>query len=517
MIRPARRPLAAFLAVAGLVTALVATPMCVHAEEKPLDPKLRLELIKAMRAFLALDTDPYPGREATRAALAKIEAAGGPKVLADVGLLRQMTDQARDFDLEYRDRKWQKSEENTEVADGKLAVSVSRPDKLRLAFSAPKAHNEAALDKLPRPDAFPTLLTLIEEKDYTSKKFPGEEVIARRYAGMKDLFEKWLVLAPVAVRGNYLGEDGNVRQLFFTAQFKDFYQRYHVDFERVVLDGDTSTVTAIAAAQPFNFAGIVVRRPLAGEPTVDADTVRNYAHVPVYVVGCPNTEKALKDAGHPAVTLGDDAGLLAWMGQRKRVSPKAFSWRVKTTQQVFANWLIVTPDWSAEKRTLEVTVVDTPEQPNTIRIEARGILDLTALLHDDIVDLGREVRIVINGQEMLKEKFERTLERVFDRDPVRARESVFYGLLFTAISKQMFAPAPTATVTAPTAPAAAADPAKEEKARVWLTKAIDLAEQGNTSKAIEILERLVKELGDTTVAAEATKKLDELKAAEAPK
>jgi hypothetical protein len=513
MIRLFRRPLAALLAVATLAAA----PLAARAEEKALDPKLRLELIKAMRAFLALDTDPYPGREATRAALGKIEAAGGPKVLGDVGLLRQITDQARDFDLDYRDRKWQKSEENTEVAEGKLAVSVSRPDKLRLAFSAPKGHNDAALDKLPRPDPFPTLVTLIEEKDYTSKKFPGEEVIGRRYAGMKELFEKWLVLAPVAVRGNYIGEDGNVRQLFFTAQFKDFYQRFHVDFDRVVLDGDAGNVTAIAAAQPFNFAGLVVRRPLSGEPTFDADTVSNYAHVPVYVVGCPRTEKALKDAGHPAVTLGDDAGLLAWMSQRKRVAPKAFTWRIKTTQHVFANWLIVTPDWSAEKRTLEVSVIDTPEQPNTIRIEARGILDLTALLHDDIVDLGRDVKVVINGQEMLGEKFERTLERVFDRDPVRARESVFYGLLFTAITKQMFAPAPAVTVTAPSPPTAPADPAKEEKARTWLAKANELAEQGNTTKAIDIIEKLLKELGDTTVAAEATKRLGELKGAEAPK
>jgi len=493
--------------------ALLALPGSLRAEDKPLDPKLRVELIKALRSYLQLDVDPYAGREATRSVLTKIETGGGPKVLARMDLLRELTDQGRDFEKDYRDRKWQKLEANTEVSDGKYAVSVSRPDKLRLAFSAPKGYAEAALAKLPRVDPFPTLVTLIEEKDYSGKKFPGEEAIARRYSAFKELFEKWLVLAPVAVRGNYV-DDGNVRQLFYTAQLKDFYQRFHLDFERIVLDGDTSNATTIVAAQPFMYAGLVVRRPLTGEPVVDPDTVVNYAHVPIYVMGCPVTEKALKDAGHPSVTLGDEAGLMAWLGQRKRVIPKTFSWRLKTAQQVFANWLILTPDWNVEKRTVDVTVLDTAEDPNTIRIQATGVLDLTALLNDDLVALDKDVRMVVNGKELFKGKLERTLERLYDKDPVEAREAIFFSLLFTTITKQFFAPPPAAAPSTPTpGPAVVADPEKEAKARSWLEKAEGFVTDGNTEKAVQILERLVSELGETSVAVTASARLAELKAA----
>ena len=507
MALPSRRPKA--LLVAAMLLAAACWPGAAGAEDKPLDPKLAAELAKAMRAYLQLDADPYNGREATRAAIAKIEAAGGPKILADMAALRRATDQGRDFDADYRDRKWQKQEANTEVNEGKVAISVSRPDRLRLAFSVPKKdYSDAALAKVPRVDAFPTLITLIEEKDYTGKKFPGEEVIARRYGTLKDVTDRWLLFAPVAVRGNYI-EDGKVRQLFYTAQFKDFYQRFHVDFERVVVDGDATTATTIAASQPYMYAGIVLRRPLVGEPKVDADVVTNYAHVPVYVVGCPHIEAALKEAGHPDVTRGDEAGLAAWLAQRKRVTPRKFTWRIKASDQVFANWMWFAPDWSQEDRRLTVEVVDTAEDPNTVRITTRGILDLTCLLNDDIVDLGREVRFVINGKEVAKERLERTLERVFDRPPVKAREAVFYGLLFTALSQQMFAPAADETA-APATPAAQVDPAREEKARGWLVKAEELAAGGNKEKAIEILQKLLKDLGDTATAAEASKRLVEL-------
>lgn len=506
----ARRPRALLLVAALLAATCWSGPA--SAEDKPIDPKLMNELVKAMRAYLQLDADPYNGREATRAALAKIEASGGPKVLADMAALRRATDQGRDFDADYRDRKWQKQEANTEVTEGKSAISVSRPDKLRLAFSVPKKdYNDGALSKIPRVDAFPTLITLIEEKDYTGKKFPGEEVIARRYGALKELAEKWLLFAPVAVRGNYI-EDGKVRQLFYTAQFKDFYQRFHVDFERVVLDGDATTATTIAASQPYMYAGVVLRRPLSGDPKVDGDVVTNYAHVPVYVVGCPQIEAQLKEAGHPDVTRGDEAGLLPWLAQRKRVMPRKFTWRVKASDQVFANWMWFAPDWGQEDRRLTVEVLDTPEDPNTIRITTRGILDLTCLLNDDIVDLGREVRFVINGKQVAKEKLDRTLERVFDRPPVKAREAVFYGLLFTALSQQMFAPPPEepAAGATPSTPAAPADPVREEKARGWLAKADELSAGGNKEKAIEILEKLLKDLGDTSVAADAAKRLAEL-------
>lgn len=497
--------------------------------QKPLDPKLRLELIKGARQYFSVEDDPFSGREAVRTALKRSVEAGGPDVLARMDLLRDLAYQGRPFLPDYRDRKWQKEEANTEVNEGKMAVSVGRGDKLRLAFSVPKKdHTETNLARVPRIEPFPTLISLIEAKDYTDK-FPGEAVLARRYGAMKTLPNEWILFAPVAVRGNYL-ENGNVRTLFFLSQLKDFYQRYHVDFERIVLDGDTTTVTTVAAAHPFLLAGLVARRPVGGsEPVVDPDTLMNYANVPVFVLHCPVTEKSFRDGGHPDVTRGDEAALAEWLKARKRVTPRSFKWNVKTAQQVLPHWMWVEADLSQEKRTLEVEVLDTSTDPNTIKVEARGLLDMTLFLNDSIVDLSRDVRVVINGKEVEKRRYDRTLEVTFDRMPLKARESLNFSMLFPAMTTKLAVPPPAAppapaATPAPAAPTPPEDPAKKEqetKAQGWLERAKQFVADGNNEGAINVLEKLLKELGGTTVAAEAKEMLAGLKngaaGADAPK
>lgn len=516
-MRPDVRRLVPILAGLGLVAALLAGPAR-SDPPPPLDPKVRVELAKGARAYLQLEEDPFNGREAVRAVIAK-QASAGRDMLANLEDLREIAYQGRPFDRDYRDRKWQKEEPNTEVNEGKVAVSVSRGDKLRLAFSVPKKdYTEAALAKLPRVDPFPTLVSLIEEKDYSGKKYPGEEVLARRYASTpaltgayKELFEKWILLAPVAVRANYL-DNGNVRFLFFLSQLKDFYQRYHVDFERLCLDADATTASAVAAAHPFLLAGVVMRRPLAAASEIDPSVVVNYAHVPIYVVNCEPTAKMLKDAGHPDVTLGDDAGVAAWLSARHRVLPRAFSWRTKTTQQVLAHWMILGPNWNTEERTLKVEVLDTAEDPNTIKIEALGMLDLTVFLNDAILPLSKEVRVVINGKEVYKQSVERSLGRVFDQEPVKVRESMNYGMLFSAMTPRIFVPPPPAKPAGAPAPAPGGDPEKEKTAQELLEKGKAAAADGNTAAATKYLEKVLSDYATTAAAAEAKAELEKLKA-----
>lgn len=482
-------------------------------EAKPLDPKVRAELIKHARQYFQLEADPFDGREGVRGVMLK-QAAAGRDMLARLDDLRDVAYQGRTFEPSYRDKKWQKADPSTEVKDGKLSTSVARGDKLRLAFSLPKKdYTDANLARIPRIDPFPTLVSLIEEKDYAGKPMPGDEVLQRKYGGeaFKELFERWIVFSPVAVRGNYL-ENGNVRPLFFTQQLRDFFQRYHVDYERLVVDGDALTATSVAACQPFLLAGLVVRRPLTGSPQVDEAVVPNYANVPVYVVNCEPTKKLLTDAGHPNVTLGDEAGLMAWLNQLpRRTSPTSFRWRAKTTQQVFAHWMIVGPDWNHEQRTLQVERVDTSEDPNTLRITAEGVLDVTLFLHDGIIDLGREVRVVINGKQVLKERFERTLERVFDKQPLEARKSMYFGLLFPAMTKMLYVPekaAPPAPSAEPAAPAEGPGPATvsaddEAKAEAKVKEAEEAVAAGDVERARKIFEAVVKKWPGSKAAARA--------------
>jgi hypothetical protein len=435
-------------------------------------------------------------------------------------IVRDLAYQGRGFLKDYRDKKWQKAEGNVELHDGKYATSVVAGNRLRLAFSIPKKeYVEANLAKSPRPDPFPTLVSLIEEKDYSGKQWPGEDLVARRYgtnAAYKELLERWIVLAPLAVRGNYL-EDGKVRGLFFNDQIKDFYQRYHVDFERLVLDGDAGTVLAIASMQPSFFAGLVVRKPIGSSPEIDPDVVVNYGPVPVFVVDDEAIYAKLKEAGHPDVKKGTDAEAMEWLKARRRKAPKSFAWRAKTTQQVLAHWLYFDPDWNAQKRTLKVEVLDTKEDPNTIKIEAVGIFNLSALLNDDIVDLRRPVRVVINGKEAFKQVLERSLEQFFERDPVSARLSMWYGNLISAILPRTFVPdpppvpsAPVGTSTAPAVPTPGT-PGKPGEAEDLLKRAKGYEAEGNTDAAETAYKRILEKHPASPQAAEAKAALARLK------
>ena len=132
-----RSPLC-WLALAALLAA--GAQRAFPDEPKPaLDAKLRADLIKGGRSYLnpAEDADPYPGRLIVRGVIERSQAAG-VDFLGRLDLLRDLAYQGRGFLPDYLDKRWQKSQPNTEVKDGKYSVNVSQGDILRLAFSVPK-------------------------------------------------------------------------------------------------------------------------------------------------------------------------------------------------------------------------------------------------------------------------------------------------------------------------------------------------------------------------------------------
>ncbi len=132
----------------------------------------------------------------------------------------------------------------------------------------------------------------------------------------------------------------------------------------------------------------------------------------------------------------------------KRVPPRTFRWVVKdNAAHRLAQWInIEAVDEAAPLRALDVEIVDTKADPNTVRIEAIGIRGISIFLNDTLVDLDREVRVVVNGKPVeacqveaskpgdsrvrLPAKFARTIDGMFDSQRISIRKSMFYGWLF---------------------------------------------------------------------------------------
>jgi hypothetical protein len=483
-------------------------PLLPKALENPKDFK---DLVEAGRSYFDLEDELWTGRKAVLEQLTLL-ADQGKHPLKDMEFLRWFVNQSRFFLPEMTDRKWQRANGVTEAKGLGGTMEWVKSELLTVTFSVPRKawENKDLHSKFPRQDPYPLLLAMHEKKDDVGKKYPGQEYLDRTYpkATFEELYQDWMVLVPVAAAGVYV-KDGMVRNEVFKQPYSEFWKHYHIDFERVVLDGSDDQAFTVAAAIPVFFAGIVFR----GEWTLETDAqkaaVRNFAPVPVYVVDNPKLAQALKDAGHPDVTAGISGPILyKWMNERRRKTPRAFRWTAQVYDQVLPHWInIDTANWNAPERTLAVEVVDTVEDPNTVRIEAAGVDRLSLYLNDDVVDLDRPVRVVINGHlehdAMLAPTDENTarlgrdFDALFNKEPVRIRKSMFFGWLTPAriVQLQVRPPKPKEIVVAPKdegpkEPEATAD--QETEAARYMQKARVFKEQGQIEKAIEYARKVLE-------------------------
>jgi hypothetical protein len=131
------------------------------------------------------------------------------------------------------------------------------------------------------------------------------------------------------------------------------------------------------------------------------------------------------------------------MQQRRRIVPRRFSWVIQRADQLLPHWVNVEGlDWDAAVRSLEVEVVDTPQEPNTVRVTATGIGSISLFLDDETVRLDEPVRVTLNGRVVfggtlvpLAEPMRtlgRDLDLLFDTEPTRIRRSMFFGWLKSA-------------------------------------------------------------------------------------
>jgi hypothetical protein len=318
------------------------------------------------------------------------------------------------------------------------------------------------------------------------------------------------MLAPVTARAKFVEEDGTVRTAFTTDLLSDFWRRYHVDFDRIVLEGADAAL-AMACAHPIFYSGLVLR---GGK--VDPALVRNYAPLPVFVFD-ETIEKELKAAGHPDVTRGDAAALTAWMNSEKTVRkvPTKFSWSVKVPDQTVAYWVnVVAYDPVAAERSL---VVEADPKTNVLKIDAKAISEVTLFLNDRIVDLGKDVTLLLNGHEQKRPPPGRDFDGMMSSDTFKLRKSLYLGWLYPAklvglkirppkqASKPNDKPA-----TAPDKPAPKEiDPMAELAAQDFVEQAEKFEAQNDLAKALELYRKVLKE-GYTSFQEKAAAKVKEL-------
>jgi hypothetical protein len=364
----------------------------------------------------------------------------GIDLFADLDGLTDVLYRARPFAPHYDKKMFKAVDKNAAFLRDKVnrIVSVSgkahleAPDPLRLSFSLPPSY-PADADVLRAAPAFPTIVLLHDLVDFKegakSKEFPGAEAIRRRYprqGAQKAVLDEWIVFAPVASDARF-GEQVGRR---VTVPFSDFWKRYHVDFDRVVLDGGAHALD-VAAAMPVFLAGVILRVPTVA---TDPRLFVNFAHVPVYVVGGEDAPVGadLRKRG-VAVTTGTETGLSAWLDEvrrRGRVVPCGFRWFVGDPDlHRLAHWINVnSPIPSAELK------VKVDRATNTISIDAQGIEDLSLFLNDRIVDLSKPVKIVANGEERGPPKtFERKLDTMFEAERITIRRSRYFGWLYPVV------------------------------------------------------------------------------------
>ena len=506
----------------------------------PIMPKIEAEqrkyktLVEAAREYFDLDKEQWRGRSALVAEL-ESHAANGDWFLKDMDALRWLVAQGRSFPPPLTDRKWQRANGITDAKSRGGTLYSIKAEGLDITFSVPKSYPKAKdfVKKYPRIDPLPLLVSLHERKD-NAADVPGVSLFKRRFGDKKlyePLYKEWLVLMPQAPAAAFVSKEGQPRGMVFQQPFSVFWKHYHVDFDRVILDGDKPAFV-MANSMPIFWGGIVFR----GKWNLDDEMkgqVKNFAHVPVFVVDNQKLADELTAAGHPNVTKGiANATLMKWMGEQRRTPPKKIDWTVTRTDQVLPYWInLDSPNYNNPRRELKAEVVDTEAEPNTIKIDAIGIDMLSLFLNDDIVDLDRPVRVVVNGhlehdaklgvQDKRLEKLGRDFDFLFNREPIRIRSSMYFGWLTPARIVQIAVRKPEPKKEAKGKDETKKDEPKATKEeemraeRLW-NKAQDLISNSLFDRAEKVLERICK-LPPNSYTERAEKLIVELKDKAKPK
>lgn len=210
-------------------------------------------------------------------------------------------------------------------------------------------------------------------------------------------------------------------------------RKYNLDRARMILDcgkGTSGWGIRLATYFPMRFAGLVLRHPV----NVDNLQLDSLGGVPILLVSSEETEAACKklqeqlnklEAGKCQILKGkgkypfldSQAEIDKWVAKVERplFPPKVV---LATNHDRFgkAYWISILEmepldTVSDAQRPRVVATAD--REKNTVTIEARSVTAFFLYLNDALVDLDKEVTLVVNGHST-KHKFSRSLQRMVD-------------------------------------------------------------------------------------------------------
>lgn len=294
----------------------------------------------------------------------------------------------------------QYSAEYKAMSGGKLLAEETAGEKLPYSLWLPKTYKNTGAP-------VPLVLCIPGTKD--NKVLAPQEFLTEQLAdaGLRDGAALAAVTMP-ADTTKWNGDDG-IRAVMLT--LKDLRNKVAIDPDRVYLLGrDTGVATALQIGSRFPqvFAGVIGNAGDAGEVGH-----ANFHNLPTFFQGGGGQvsafEAKIKEAGYNNCEVKADAAVTeiwAWMQRTPRVSnPAKVTFVPGVPIPSRAYWIAIPP-------TEGVTGVVTAEADrgtNTIVIHTPAVRSVTVYYNNEIVDLSKPVKIVINGSER-QEKIVPTVE-----------------------------------------------------------------------------------------------------------
>jgi hypothetical protein len=418
---------------------IAAPPSC-------LDGTQRTEFVRLLRRYLDLESEKAFANRLDLKLRVKSLREAGCDPFRDVAGLTRMLYEARPFDPPFEPSS--ESERAGFHLDAGTGVTSVKDDARWFSFRLPSTYPKDS-KTLNAQAPYPMIVTLHEVED-AEKEHPGAAVIGRRYprGTQSAVLDEFIVFAPVAQGAKFAVEGAiDASKLPLNAM----WQRYHVDFDRIVIDGGSDALL-FAAAHAVFYAGVIVRGDAAD---VDPAIVKNFAHRKIYVVGthASAARKSLIAGMMPTenVTVGKEDGIHAWVRGLERAPPRKFAWVVRDkSAHRFAHWVNLDEvDPRVREPEMEVAVVPA-EAGSQVRITSWGVRGLSLFLNDRLVDLERPVGVVVNGTPVkeakvltglpagkrvdLPAKLDRDMDVALDHSPeLSVRRSRYYSFLHPVV------------------------------------------------------------------------------------
>jgi len=213
-------------------------------------------------------------------------------------------------------------------------------------------------------------------------------------------------------------------------------REFPVDCNRRFLVGSGKgfgAVEATATSYPHVFAGVIGIGDVA---VVDPGSLENFRTVPTLLLkggdGAKAIEAKLTELGFANCKLeaeGSAAQVWDWMTKNpRRAYPDHITFAPKRDNDRAAHWLSLSGFQATESPRIDAKA---DRATNTVTIDSQKISDLLIYLNDELVDLDKPVKFVVNGTP-----HERTLER---NAPEMIKNQYFggdWGRVFTVLVNQ---------------------------------------------------------------------------------